>query len=497
MSANERIVLSNPHGLEYNLDPRILWQKHEVDELDDVFDRPDDTYMCFGIFYLDIFSTSVETELNNVLEVVQAELKDWTNQYPWSSFTDFSLSIEKLDSKTPYIFGYLNVHSNRYRESSLIVGILHELSQRLGPHTFIKLCDSDGDVLLSDAHEVVPSELEYPVGSNRLWLTEGNFKIIPTSFYPTRGLTSSEVMEFLAKASYKLITIEALKEKLESLHVKAFSKRQFSDMKKISISVEDHRDYKILEDNPTAINFIISRLHQKTIQIDTDSPMKNDARRLDCLSNITSRSILSTTLDMHDLTDNTEMIPVYAGRLISGALHDMLKENILTMSSETKTQTLFDLPKTANVFKDYTFETASLTEVPEVPEIFTKTPGVKEFMDSYDEFRTKKHQNSPPGKTKPRFDHPLFPDDIEEMEDFTEFMLKETMGLSDDKVEEMTPTDEMPISELLEVMSEFNEKFDPKVHKGEELTKLFKSLNMNEKDTRAFESTFRLFSGHE
>lgn len=496
MTANQHTLLTNPAASEYKLDPRILWQKHEVDELDDEFDRPEDIYMCFGIFYLDIFCTSVETEINKVLVTVQKKLDSWTVQYPWNAFTPFSVTLERLDSSTPYLFGYLKVESNRHRESSLIVGIMHELSQELGPHTFIKVCDSFGDLVLSDANEAVPPELEYPVGSNRLWLTEGKFKTIPISFYPTRGLTSAESIEFLKKASYKLSINQNMAKNISSLYVDKFPENQLSDLKMISIEVEDPLHYKILKDNPTAINFIISRLHTKYIKVDTSVALKSSRQQLDCLTNQGSRTLLSFSLNILDGDKNEKTIPVYAGKLISSALQDLINESILKVTNNEVKQSIFDLTKATNVFKGYKFKKDALLDPPDFTEDMNNIPGAQSFLDAFDKFRTEKHQGPPPKQSNTPNSDPFLPDDTQQAEDFMEFFLKDALGLSNEKIEEMTPSD-MDTSDLMEKMNEFHSEFDPEKHTGEELTKLFDSLNMDEKSTRAFESSFRLFSGRE
>jgi len=76
-----------------------------------------------------------------------------------------------------YLYGVTNYGDN-VEDEWLIVYLLRELSRSF-PQLWVRVCDSDGEFLLIEAAKVLPKWLSPENDSNRVWIHNGELRIIP------------------------------------------------------------------------------------------------------------------------------------------------------------------------------------------------------------------------------------------------------------------------------------------------------------------------------
>ncbi len=94
--------------------------------------------------------------------------------------------------------------------------MLRELS-KLYPHVWARVRDTDGEFLLVEAAKAVPKWLNPERDANRIWIHNGQLKVIPidavhTSDLPSSSLTLAEAVEIIKTAPGSLLHIPALED---------------------------------------------------------------------------------------------------------------------------------------------------------------------------------------------------------------------------------------------------------------------------------------------
>ncbi|KAG0671518.1 hypothetical protein C6P45_000350 [Maudiozyma exigua] len=440
----------------YSLGTEWLWQKHEKDNINEVFNAPEKTYLCFGIFLIDKLKLSEPDILDSIFKTVTHELDYWEKRYPWFDMTGFSLRRETMPDSTPYLYGYKCTQDNSSEESALIVGILHKLAQDFSPEIFMKVCDTDGDFIMSDCHEVVPEEFNYPIANNRLWVHEGKFKLIPTYFYPQRGLDWNEALEFLTKAYYKMVTEEKLMKKIDELYIKEFPKARLSNLQTLDVKISDKKILDIIKENPSSINFILKELKSSEGE-DVSIPNTNYEESTKCtlLASRDSINLLLMFMEMHDLSKDKEKIKETSGELISTLLKRLLDDNTLLIE-KVEDYELADTDDTDSLFEKSNFQKRLLDGPIDLP------PGLipeEKYLDIVKDFLT---QDFRPPKNQDEDENSSDEDakaadylksentDIDE-DYFFEYFLQNGLKLSPEKITELRQqfpkaTAEEPIS---------------------------------------------------
>ncbi|KAJ5724083.1 transcriptional regulator family: SGT1 [Penicillium malachiteum] len=141
---------------------------------------PDDSVEYF-IYYLPspapaVIDEAAETRAR-LLEVQRtaAELtKDLLKGYIWQR-ENFRLEINKDDAMT-YLSGRTN-YGDSIEDEWVVVYILRELTKR-HKDIWVRVVDSDGEFLLIEAAGTLPAWLEPEVADNRVWINQGDLKII-------------------------------------------------------------------------------------------------------------------------------------------------------------------------------------------------------------------------------------------------------------------------------------------------------------------------------
>ncbi|CAI7592053.1 hypothetical protein N7533_006817 [Penicillium manginii] len=152
---------------------------------------PDDSVQYF-VYHLPspapaVIDDAAETRAR-LLEVQRtaAELtKELLKNYIWQR-ESFRLEIQKDDDITS-LHGRTN-YGDSIEDEWVIVYILRELSKR-HPDIWIKVADSDGEFLLIEAAGTLPSWLEPEVADNRVWIHQGDLRIIKPKQKTTRKVT--------------------------------------------------------------------------------------------------------------------------------------------------------------------------------------------------------------------------------------------------------------------------------------------------------------------
>lgn len=426
----------------YRLDTEWLWQKHEKDNIEEVFNAPDKTYLCFGIFLIDKLKLSKPDTLDKIFKTVKHEFNYWTKRYPWFEMSEFSLRKETMPDSTPYIFGYKCTQDNSSEENALIVGILHKLAKSFSPEIFMKICDTDGDFIMADCHEVVPVDFNYPIANNRLWIHEGKFKLIPTYFYPQRGLVWKESLEFLYKAYYKMVTEEKLMKKIDDLYVKGFPKSRLSNLQTFDVKISDRNLLDILKENPAAINFILKELKTSEGE-DVTIPNINYEQSTKCtlIASKDTIDLLSIFMTIHDLLDDKGKIEETSGEVISALLKRLLDDNTLFIE-DTEDQILTYTDVKDNLFDISNFKKRLLDDAIEAsPDMMSE----QKYFDMARDFLTQdfklpkdedEDRNSRDEDAKAEDYLKAQNADIDE-DDFFEYFLQNGLKLSPDKISEL------------------------------------------------------------
>lgn len=308
-----------------------LWQHDDDGERDvNVFDGLDMTSIVFGIFYLDKFARDVKPQLETLLEKAQNLLQVWNLNYPWSEYNKIYLRYEELENQEPFIFGQLCVEDNVRDEESLIVALLQRLSSELGQQVFIRVCDTDGDFILAEVNDAIPEEYEYPMANNRLWLHEGNFKMIPTYFHPDRGLRPQEALKFLEESYFKCLEIEKINTAVSTQMTKGYPNQYLSTLVRLPLMLEDKECYKILTVNRQIISFLLKNLMKEDVKVSAQAP-EETIYTAEFLVPQSHCDLLSLFLDEKDLRKDSNLLPLYCGRAISQVLRTLLESGVVLL----------------------------------------------------------------------------------------------------------------------------------------------------------------------
>lgn len=426
-----------------------IWNYTDEDRDINVFSAPDKTYAVFAIFILDRLSNNIEEQVkicyNNLVKLIEP----FNKSFPWSEYNGILIRIEKLENGMPFIFGQLCVEDNTIQEESLLVGLLRSFSKTCGPEVFIKVCDTDCDFLMVECHSVIPEEFDYPVPNNRVWLHEGCFKMIPTYFYPGRGLTAVEALEFLSKAYYKCVIDPEITKVIESKFLTDFSNSSMTNLGTLHVSIEDNYIYDILLKNKVLAGFLLKNITKCEIDVEeiTSVGQNTTFQELPIVVSKSHANMLSAFMDINNLKVKPELLTLYAGRIISSVLKSFLEDGTLQIEEDTTPEEEILSP-----FHGYVFDDISL-DVP--AELENDVEPTEELMDKLSSFFSMKpNENAKQNLYDSPDDDEKYSDnqdrdaknylrmeniDIDE-DDFFEYFLKEGLKLDKSEIQNMRST---------------------------------------------------------
>ncbi|CCF59659.1 hypothetical protein KAFR_0H02500 [Kazachstania africana CBS 2517] len=491
-----------------------LWQNDDNERSVDAFDRPEKTYLIFGIFVLDRLSNDVGSKLSDLSLKLEQLLKPWNASFPWTEYNGVSQRLMRLDDGMQYIFGHVCVEDNVQDEEILIVNLLHKLSKDCGPEVFIRVCDTDGDFLLIECNEALPEEYQYPVANNRLWLHEGRFKMIPTYFYAGRGLTYEEALEFLSKAYYKCIEINSLSEKVTSSMLTNFPNNIFSNLGVLRLEIEDVRSFELLKRNPKIVSPLLKQLmSEDSIEISFEK-IGNELHNLDVMVPQSHANILVLYLENHNFKKDSSVMPVYAGRIISRLLNECISRDFISVDQDAKD----DGQKVCtDIFEAYPLQTVDLLRsipmekdvdpneelIEKLGKFFSSAQDSSIIRDEFKEQGGESDRDSDADNSDSA-EKEFFKEnnvDISE-DDFFEFFLKEALKMKDSDIDLMRssrPKKDVPIREPSQVTKENGVSEEvheiPRVSReNDSLSELFESFNMDGDSGNLFHTMLRELS---
>ncbi|AET38139.1 uncharacterized protein Ecym_2406 [Eremothecium cymbalariae DBVPG len=315
---------------EEEISDKWLWQQ-EINDTVDVFEIPKHTTLVFGVFYLDKFEINVIEKVNKLYCELEKLFLPWNQYYPWNRLNGVNIRVVKRNDIPPFVFGTVVVEDNAEQEESLMLGLLRRFSESSGNQIFIKICDTDGDFVLVSCSDFIPDEYEYPIGNNRHWIHEGEFKFIPSYFKNKRGLRCKEALEFLKESYFKCVKIPAITNHIEKHLLNEFPIKYLRQLKWLSANISNNKHRNIIKQNPKLAgillkNFIDQRLSLNAVTI--SSKPSDDGSLLKILASDNHTRLLTLFLSNHSELlkfDQSTLV----GTILSISLQDLLDNSIL------------------------------------------------------------------------------------------------------------------------------------------------------------------------
>ncbi|KAL6944953.1 hypothetical protein ACO0QE_002395 [Hanseniaspora vineae] len=257
---NGNVVIADPEWLDNATEGDTRLEQRDLKVLEAV----EKTTAVFGLFFIDKYMLDISTELQTVYDQLQQFLSRWNQIFPWNMYYGISVDIVKTQQGMSYIVGSLCVDDNAEIEETFMVGILSQFTRELkNDKVFIRILDSEGDFLMADCFETVPEEYEYPIATNRLWLNSGHFIMIPKDiYYPSRGLTLDESIDFLERAFFKCVGISGVTNVLDTKYGEHFCDNFLKNtLCLVKITLRNKQYYEYLKQNPKLFTPILKNAY--------------------------------------------------------------------------------------------------------------------------------------------------------------------------------------------------------------------------------------------
>ncbi|KAI1760003.1 SGT1-domain-containing protein [Hypoxylon sp. FL1150] len=207
------------------------------------------------VVYL-LFILDTKLDARNLLSELESVRKAATNLcdsvakgYIWQR-DSFQLRLER-DQGLVYLRGATDF-GDAVEDEWLVVYLLRELT-KLFPALWIRIFDGDGEFLLVEAANVLPKWLSPEIDSNRAWIHDGKFYILPltASSEEKRPLSLTEAANWIKSSSGDLVHspfVEA-----EAFYRLEKYPGQIRDSIHHSLAVMPRKLAYILHENPSAI----------------------------------------------------------------------------------------------------------------------------------------------------------------------------------------------------------------------------------------------------
>lgn len=418
-----------------------LWQSQDGEPYINVFDSPKETWLIFGVFYLDKFDKDPHSKIGKLLNQLNDEIYLWNHSYPWSEFNGINIKLTKTAQNLPFILGQICVEDNVLEEEAIVVALLQKFTLKCGmSQLFVKICDTDGDFLLAEAGDTIPEDYEYPVSINRLWIHEGKFKLIPKEYYKQCGIDPEDSLDFLTNNYYKLMVVDEIQDKLSQRIVNKYPKRFLDNLIKLPLIFENDQTQNIINTNPQIISFALKNLINEKIDIDEGVHQVNEGQRKELLVPKRFVDVLSMFLDFKSFKKNPDHIPLYCGRAVEGVINSLLQSSIISVDSNDFNAD--SLPtKGKSYFDSHEFQMASLNEPFKIDD---KEDTASDLVGKLGEFFKQGNDETTSSEEEEESDYDqqareFFKDenvDIDE-DDFFEFFLADALKMNKDNIESL------------------------------------------------------------
>ncbi|QLQ81442.1 hypothetical protein HG537_0F02030 [Torulaspora globosa] len=418
-----------------------LWDYKDDEKDIQVVNGVEKSTLLFGIFALDKFAKEYGKRLQKLLLEVECDLAIWNDYYPWSEFNGISLSLEKLDNGTPFIYGQLCVENNACREEKVVLGLLMMVSRRLDPQIFIRVCDTDGDFILNEIGESLPKEYEFPVICNRLWLNCGKLKLIPLQESCRDGLGPLEALQFLQDSAFKLLDVDTVSNNAVVKMTSKFPDDVLSRLVKLPLVIENERYRQILMENPSLISFLLKSLIDEELSV-TDQVPEKKIEPIEVLVSKEHIDLIPFFFEAKGLRKDTALIPIVCGRAISDVMEKLLRDRIIIIEDDRIVKT----PRDGSLLDLKNFPPASIDLTLSETEDVDLTKNLLENLQNAFASEVKIEDSLDLDHSDEDSSEGLDEDcrryfecegiDIDE-DDFLEFFLKEGLKLDDNMIDEL------------------------------------------------------------
>lgn len=349
---------------ERSLESKLLWLDG-VEEYLDLDEKPEEVTVYFGIFYLDRLCENTTEAILKVKEKLLELIEPWNELFLWGDYRGIEVKLNRDQDGVPYIFGTLCVDDNQ-EEESLIVSLLLTLSSQFGPEVFIKICESEGEFLLMECHDVLPEEYDYPRGNNRLWLHEGKFKFIPSDIAPNRGITSKEALKFLRNFYFRLTELPTVSKRLSTKVTDGFPQKQLASLRSLTLVLKNEWVYNTLRNKPRLMGPAVKGLYRSDIDYENKDVYKTEVHQpLDVLLTIPQCKALAYHLQFIGVDLNSEKLPSIIGGIISESLialkrSEIVPHEIFTTFSQDQNSLQEKLMKQSLLSKEISYQKADI-----------------------------------------------------------------------------------------------------------------------------------------
>lgn len=421
-----------------------LWDYKDDEKDIYVVDAVDKSTVLFGIFAIDKFAKDSGKKLQTLLPVVEAEFAIWNEYYPWSEYNGISLSLQKLEDGTPFIYGQLCAENNVCREEKVLLGLLMMLSKRLDPQIFIRVRDTDGDFIMNEIGESLPKEYEFPVACNRLWLNCGKLKLIPLEESCGDGLRPLEALQFLEDSAFKLLDVETVSKSAVDKLTGNFPNDVLSRLVRLPLVVENAKHRQILEENPRLISFLLKNLIDEELSV-SDQVSENEVEPIELLVSKEHTDLIPFFFEAKGLRKDRALIPTLCGRAISDVMEKLLRDHTIVLEDErtakpTRDGSLLDLKSFPTASID--LELSESGDVDLTKDLLENLQNVLANEVKIEESLDLDHSDEDASEDLDEDFRKYFESegiDIDE-DDFLEFFLKEGLKLDDDMIEGLRAT---------------------------------------------------------
>lgn len=153
---------------------------------------PEDT-VDYAVYIVDtkLAESGVRSRLNDVLKESKELSKKYLKDYVWQR-EPFGLQLKRQDELS-YLSGS-TCFGDSVADEWVIVWLLVELSNKF-PNAWIRIFDNDGEFLMIEAADKIPTWLTPEVSDNRVWLNAGKLLLIPIDGKASLGSLPEEAKE--------------------------------------------------------------------------------------------------------------------------------------------------------------------------------------------------------------------------------------------------------------------------------------------------------------
>ena len=301
-----------------------IWQNDEINPLDSAFKQQ--KLLTLTMFVLSPMMDEEERhkQLIGVYDTLMKLLSPWIDHYVW----DFEPISPKIYTHDGYEYVFANLQLGELiSDEWLITWLLYNVSLQY-EDVFVQVYDYEGEFVLIESWESLPSWVSPEVATNRVWLNKGRFIIIPDVYYMDRSLKLVEALTFLTRASYKcLINVEMnaiIGEKLKEYPYKALESQ-------LSVDFQLEADLiGSLIDNSNQLNHVIwDKVKDVSIMndgLEEEYPI-GETVLVNARMRVETFLLLKTTLERFDKDD----VVKDGGKFISIALREYFEREDISL----------------------------------------------------------------------------------------------------------------------------------------------------------------------